>query len=199
MLTSWQEPTVVIIVVDVEGIDADLAAGAVACPRCGTPLRPWSYARTRTIRQFDGSGLRVRPRRARCPSCGQTQVLLAGSMLPRRADATAVVGAALTARARGCGSAAIAAELHRPVSTVRRWLAGVSGEHLSWLRRRGVDYAVHLDPQVLVDESYHPGELAQALSALAAAAAAWRRRFASTVEVWTLIGVFTAGRLLTPV
>ncbi|MEU0157143.1 hypothetical protein [Micromonospora fulviviridis] len=82
---------------------------------------------------------------------------------------------------------------------MRRWLAGVSGEHLSWLRRRGVDYAVHLDPQVLVDESYHPGELAQALSALAAAAAAWRRRFTSTVEVWTLIGVFTAGRLLTPV
>ncbi|MEU0157142.1 hypothetical protein [Micromonospora fulviviridis] len=93
MLTSWQEPTVVIIVVDVEGIDADLAAGAVACPRCGTPLRPWSYARTRTIRQLDGSGLRVRPRRARCPSCGQTQVLLA------RFDAAAACG---RDRGRGC-------------------------------------------------------------------------------------------------
>jgi hypothetical protein len=38
--------------------------------------------------------------------------------------------------------------------------------------------------------------LVQALSALVAAG---RRRFTATVELWTLIGVFTAGRLLTPV
>jgi hypothetical protein len=110
-----------------------------------------------------------------------------------------VVGAALAARARGRGSAAIAAQLHRPASTVRRWLTGVRGEHLSWLRRRGVERAVDLDRQVLVEEVYQPDELAQALSALVAAAVAWRHRFTATVEVWTLIGVFTAGRLLAPV
>ena len=187
-----------IIVVDVDRIDADLAAGRVPCPGCATPLRPWSYARARTVRQLDGSGLRLRPRRARCPGCGRTQVLLPGSVLPRRADATAVIGAALAARAAGRGSAAIAAQLHRPASTVRRWLAGVRGDHLSWLRRSGVEHAVDLDPQVLVEEGYQPGELAQALSALVAAAVAWRRRFTAAVEMWTLIGVFTAGRLLTP-
>jgi hypothetical protein len=126
-------------------------------------------------------------------------VLLPGSVLPRRADATAVIGAALAGRARGRGSAAIAAQLHRPASTVRRWFAGVRGDHLSWLRRRGIERAVDLDPQVLVEEGYQPGELGQALSALVAAAIAWRRRFTATVEMWTLIGVFTAGRLLTPV
>jgi transposase-like protein len=199
MLTSWQEPTVVIMVVDVERIDADLAAGRVACPGCGTALWPWSYARVRTVRQLDGSGLRLRPRRARCRGCGRTQVLLPGSVLPRRADATAVIGAALAARVRGLGSTAIAALVRRPVSTVRRWLARARGEHLSWLRRRGVGYAVDLDPQVMVEEGYQPGELGQALSALVAAAIAWRRRFGTAVEMWTLIGVFTAGRLLTPV
>jgi hypothetical protein len=44
----------VIIVVEVDRIDADLAAGLVACPGCATALRPWSYARVRTIRQLDG-------------------------------------------------------------------------------------------------------------------------------------------------
>jgi hypothetical protein len=38
-------------------------------------------------------------------------------------------------------AARIAARLHRPVSTVRRWLRGARGEHTEWLYRRGVQRA----------------------------------------------------------
>ncbi|MFU8854531.1 hypothetical protein ACNAW0_26665 [Micromonospora sp. SL1-18] len=47
-----------------------------------------------------------------------------------------------------------------------------------------------LDPQ--------PTALGDALVALAAAVTAWRRRFARHARAWTLIGVFTRGRLLIP-
>jgi hypothetical protein len=40
--------------------------------------------------------------------------------------------------------------------------------------------------------------LGDALCALTAAVLAWRRRFARPVQTWTLIGAFTAGRLLAP-
>jgi hypothetical protein len=92
----------------------------VARPRCAGRLRPWAWARPRPIRQLDGSILVIRPRRVRCAACRHTQVLLPTSCLPRRADATAVIGAALLASTAGSGHRTIAAELHRSVSTVWR-------------------------------------------------------------------------------
>jgi hypothetical protein len=89
----------VIVVLDVERVEADLARGAITCPRCAASLRPWSWASPRRIRQLDGSIRLVRPRRARCASCRRTQVLLPASCLPRCGDATEVVGAALVAKA----------------------------------------------------------------------------------------------------
>lgn len=188
-----------IVVADPDQVDADLAAGALGCPRCGGRLRPWSYAAVRRVRRLGTATQTVRPRRARCASCGTTQVLLPGYLLPRRADAAEVIGAALVAKADGRGWRRIAADLHRPPATVRRWLRAARGPHLAWLRGRGVQTAARLAPEVLTDLDAQPTELADTLAALAAAVTAWRRRFARHAAAWTLIGMFTAGRLLTPI
>lgn len=195
---SWREYTRMIIVAEPDRVEDDLAAGVLACPRCSGVLRPWSHAATRRVRQLDGSTRAIRPRRTRCIACRATQVLLPGSLLPRRADATEVIGAALLAKAQGRGWRRIAADLGRPPGTVRRWLRAARGRHLAWLHRRGVERAAVLHPDVLAGLDAQPTELGDALLALAAAVAAWRHRFARHAGAWTLIGVFTGGRLLTP-
>lgn len=187
-----------IIAVDSDQAEEDLIAGRLACPRCRAPLRAWAYAARRRVRRLNAPDLVVRPRRARCSACGATQVILPAACLPRRADATEVVGAALLAKARGNGYRRIARDLQRSVSTVRRWLRRVDGEHVEWLRRRAVDRAHLLDVEVLGHLDPQANPLTDALAALGAAVAAWRRRFARHAEAWTLIGVFTGGRLLGP-
>lgn len=187
-----------IIVVDADQAERDLADGRLACPRCRGALRAWAHAAPRRVRRLDAPDLFVRPRRARCAACGATQVLLPASCLPRRADATEVVGAALLAKALGHGYRRIARDLRRPASTVRRWLRRARGGHVEWLRRRGVDRAHQLDMEVLAHLDPQRTDLADALAALGAAVAAWRRRFARHAPAWTLIGVFTGGRLLGP-
>jgi hypothetical protein len=69
---------------------------------------------------------------------------------------------------------------------------------VEWLRRRGIDRAHLLDLEVLAHLEPQRTELADALAVLGAAVAAWRRRFARHAAAWTLIGVFTGGRLLGP-
>jgi hypothetical protein len=86
------------------------AAGAIACLSCGAALRPWGHARARRVRDLTTTAL-LRPRRARCSACRATHVLLSGTVLPRRADTTAVIGTALLAGARGAGHRQIAADL----------------------------------------------------------------------------------------
>jgi Domain of unknown function (DUF6431)/Homeodomain-like domain len=188
----------VIMVLDAGQAEVDLAAGALGCPRCGGVLRPWAWAATRPVRRLDGSSWRVRPRRARCQACRSTQVLLPAACLPRRADAAEVVGAALLAKARGAGHRRIAAELRRPPATVRRWLRAVRGGHSRWLRAQGIEQAHRFDPGSLAHLSAQPGELGDALAALAAAVHACHSRLDSRAPAWTLIGVFTRGRLLAP-
>ena len=188
-----------ILVRDECRVDTDLAAGALACPRCTGRLRPWAWATARRIRQLDGSTRLVRPRRARCAACRHTQVLLPASCLPRRADATAVIGAALLASAAGRGHRAIAADLHRPASTVRRWLRQVRGRHVDWLRRRGLAAAYRVDPDVLGDLAAQPTALGDAVQAFAGAVRAHRRRIEQHIEPWPLINILVGGRLLTPV
>jgi Domain of unknown function (DUF6431) len=101
----------VILVAEPDQVAADLTAGTLACPRCGGQLRPWAHAVARRVRQLDGSTSTQRPRRARCATCRATQVLLPGSLLPRRADAAEVIGTALVAKADGRGWRRIAADL----------------------------------------------------------------------------------------
>lgn len=191
-----------IVVADLLQVEADLAAGRLACPDCSGRLRGWGHARTRSVRQRYGAALRVRPRRVRCPVCPRTRVLLPGICLPRRADATEVIGAALVAKANGHGHRRIAADLDRPVSTVRRWLrAAREDAHLERLRIRGTQTAVMVDIDGAVVARIAPAgsQLGDALTALTAAVVAIRRRFpAFAASDWALIAVIAAGRLLAP-
>ena len=127
-------------IADPDRAETALAAGALACPGCTRPLRPWGHAHTRTVRDHGTTVLALRPRRARCRTCRVTHVLLPAAATPRHADSTAVIGSALLASARGTGYRRIAAELDRPLSTVRRWVRAVRDPgHLEWLRRQGVE------------------------------------------------------------
>src|SRR2546426_10415524 len=92
---------------DPERVEADLSAGAVACPGCGGRLARWGFARLRSLRGEAGP-LMVRPRRGRCRSCRSTQVLLPDVALVRRVDAVAVIGQALMSATSGFGHRMIA-------------------------------------------------------------------------------------------
>lgn len=187
-----------LIVLDVEAAEVDLAAGRLSCPTCPGTLRAWSWAQARRVR-IRGAATRVlRPRRVRCGRCRRTQVLLPSWCLPRRADALEVIGGALVANADGRGHRRIAADLGRPASTVRRWLRRVRGPHLTWLYRRGVDVAFAHHQDVLNRTKPARNALGDMLTALCAAVVAFRRTLRRHVDAWPLIGVITRGRLLTP-
>ena len=176
-----------------------LAAGALACPGCARPLRLWGHARTRTVRDHGTTTLALRPRRARCRTCRVTHVLLPTVATLRRADSTAVIGSALLASARGTGYRRIAAQLDRPLSTVRRWIRAVRDPaHVEWLRAQGVQWLALVDRDVLGGLRPEATRLGEALTALAAAAVALRVRLAPRVPAWTLIGQITHGRLVAP-
>ena len=93
---------------DLVGVDIALRAGELVGPCCRGSLTPWGHARERVVRGEHGERERLRPRRARCGSCQTTHVLLPASGLSRRADAVAVIGAALIAKAAGRGHRRIA-------------------------------------------------------------------------------------------
>ena len=184
-----------------------LQAGRMSCPRCPGRLRPFGHGRTRTVRGRGTTTLRVTPRRARCPSCGGTQILLPTTLTVRRADSTEVIGAALAAKAGGVGFRAIAATLDRPASTVRSWLRRVPGGHARWLYERAVQRSVEIDRELLVGPGPYstlpghrkfPTMLGQALNLLAGAALRYREQLGLPDAPWALIGFFAQGRLLAP-
>jgi Domain of unknown function (DUF6431) len=176
-------------------VETDLAAGAIACPGCGAALRPWGHARPRRVRDLTTTR-QLRPRRARCSGCRATHVLLPGTVLPRRADTTAVIGTALLASARGAGHRQIAADLARPAVTVRRWLRAVRGEHLEWLRVQAIERLARLDRDVISTLAPTGTRLGDALNALAAAALTQQTRLAPHVPAWDLVAAVTRWRLL---
>lgn len=185
-----------LIVADAELACADLAEARLMC-RCGGRLRRWGHAAPRSIRALDGTIVRLRPRRARCTGCHATHVLLPGWCLPRHGDSAQTIGAVLVAKAAGHGWRTIAAQLGRPDATVRRWLPRARGQHATWLYRQGVTHAAALHADVLNHTKPADNMLADALTALAAAVAAWRHRFADhAMPTWTLVVAFTDGRLL---
>lgn len=159
-------------------------------------LRPYGHARNRTVRGLGDTRLTVWPRRARCAGCGRTQVLLPAALSARRADAVEVIGAALTAKAAGSGYRTIAAQLGRPVSTVRRWLRRMPQSHAQWLYEQAVQHAFRLNPDILAHPKPWPSLLGWSLNILTGAALAYRQRADSDLPPWTLIGLFTRGNLL---
>ncbi|SHI99767.1 Homeodomain-like domain-containing protein [Tessaracoccus bendigoensis DSM 12906] len=139
-----------IVVASLQQAETLLDARQLACPSCDGALTPHGHGRTRTVRGVGTDRVTVTPRRTRCVSCVATHVLLPTYLVLRRADTVEVVGAALTAKARGDGHRTIAARLGRPVSTVRRWLRRAQdGSHPGWLREQGVQHAYRADPDIL--------------------------------------------------
>jgi len=109
---------------DGAAVENALCSGGFCCPLlgCGQVLGPWGWARERVVR---GAG-RLRPRRARCRGCRSTHVLLPASVVLRRADAVAVIGLALLAKAGGAGHRRTAEQLGLPASTVRGWFRRIT-------------------------------------------------------------------------
>jgi Domain of unknown function (DUF6431) len=182
---------------DAAGVERLLSAGRLKCPECGGRLGGWGHARPRVIRGAGEVRWRLRPRRARCPGCGRTHVLLPVSVLARRADVVSVIGAALAGGAAGQGHRRIAEQLGRPGCTVRGWLRRFASR-AGGLRLVFTRLLCELDADPLM-----PGpagsELADAVSAVLAAAAAVARRWGQAalgLSPWELAAAVTSARLL---
>ena len=93
---------------DRDEVERQLAGGELACSSCGGVLGGWGNGRLRRVRVAEGPDEEMVPRRSRCRQCGATHVLLPALCLLRRADAAAVIGAALEAGAAGDGHRKIA-------------------------------------------------------------------------------------------
>lgn len=99
---------------------ADLAAGLLACPSCGSGrLRRRGFARKRETRVPCGRRMLLAPRRGRCEACGATHALLLSRCAPRRADGAETIAAGLILAAGGAGSGRIGAEPGIPAATAR--------------------------------------------------------------------------------
>jgi hypothetical protein len=182
---------------DAGEVERWLARGGLACPACRGRLCPWGYGRGRVVRDDGAARWRLRPRRARCAGCGVTHVLLPVSVLERRADAAAVIGAALMRAAAGWGHRRVAERLGRSASTVRGWLRRFRAR-AGPLREVFTALLCTLDAEPLL-----PGpagsSVADAVAAIVAAAGAVARRWAVlAVSPWLVAAAVTSGRLLAP-
>ena len=152
----------------------------------------------RVLRGFAATVLRVRPRRAVCPQCQVTHVLMPVAALSRRADLAEVIGAALAAKATGTGIAVIAARLGRHADTVRGWLRRFT----MLADRLRVLFTVLLvdtgpDPQVPAESgSPFADAVAAILGARVAVVSRWP--MLGTVPPWQIACAVTQGRLLAP-
>ena len=131
---------------DSASVDTELLAGRLSCPDCASELAPWGHAAERAVRRGSAEE-RVRPRRSRCRLCRHTHVLLPDTTLLRRRDHVEVVGAALEARARGCGYRVVAGALRRSSSTVRNWLRAFA-RLAEQVRTQFTALAYALDPEL---------------------------------------------------
>ena len=182
---------------DADGVEASLRAGLLVCPSCTGSLSPWGFARGRSLRTAEGV-VWLRPRRSMCVGCGRTHVLLSLVGLLRRADAAAVIGAAVVGRAAGLGHRRIATGLALASSTVRGWLRRFASL-AEPIRAAFTVLARDLDPDpspIEATGSVFADAAAAVLSAAAAAVGRWP--FVLTVSAWEFAGAVTNGRLLSP-
>jgi hypothetical protein len=182
---------------DRDEVERLLAGGELACPSCGGVLGGWGNGRLRRVRTAEGPDAVLVPRRSRCRRCRSTHVLLPAWCLLRRADAAAVIGAALEAAAGGDGHRKIAGLAGRPASTVRGWLRRFAGR----AEEVRVFFTVLL-ARTAPDPVMPAGAagLAAAVSAVAGAAAAVTARWPllGEVPVWTAASAASGGLLLAP-
>ena len=175
-----------------------LGNGLLPCPGCGGRLGGHGHAARRRVAGAGRVAVAVRPRRARCASCGVTHVLLPAWLLARRCDATAVIGDMLSRAARGQGFRSIAAASGVPEGTVRdrlRRFRKSAGRVRGFFTR--LAGALAPDPVPLEPAGSPLGDAVVAVAAAAAAAAGrWPGMLA--VSGWELAAVLTAGSLLSP-
>jgi hypothetical protein len=179
----------VLLYLDPERADADLAARRLACPSCAAGrLAPWSYARPRVVALLGGRRVRLTPRRARCTGCRRTQVLLPTWCVPRRGHAVEVIAVALAQRLAGAGPRLIGERLGVAADTVRGWLRRVV-LRADQLRRAATGHLHLLDPAAAPPEPTGSG-LGDAIAALGAATRAATRRLgpARARQGWALLG-----------
>lgn len=184
---------------DRAGVEELLSSGWLACPGCGGRLRRWGHARRRVVRDTGAGRWWLVPRRARCAGCGCTHVLLPASVLARRADAAAVIGAALAGAAAGLGHRKVAERAGRPAATVRGWLRRFAARAEA-LRSAFTGVLCALDPDPLLPAPAG-SPAADAVAAIVAAAGAAVRRWgrgALALSPWELAGAVTGGLLLAP-
>jgi hypothetical protein len=179
-------------------VESRLVSGKVDCPDCLGALRPWGWARPRGVHGVAGV---LHPRRARCPACLVTHVLLPVTVLLRRAYAVEVIGAALLARAGGSGHRVIGPALGVPAATVRGWLR-VMGARLEAVRTWLLQVAHRAGVDQLVPKA-QGSPWRDVLAALGAATAAVTGRFGvlgvlGPVTAWQVAVACSAGRLLAP-
>jgi hypothetical protein len=179
------------------GVESLLGDGLLWCPGCGGRLGGWGHAVLRRVFTAGRLAVAVRPRRARCSSCGTTHVLLPAWLLVRRCDGTAVIGDMLARAARGQGFRSIAAASGVPEDTVRdrlrRFRSPAGRVRERFTRLAGVLAA---DPVPLDPAGSVAGDAVVAVAAAAVAAAG--RWPALTVSAWELAAVVTMGSLLSP-
>lgn len=182
---------------DRDEVERQLAGGELACPSCGGVLGGWGNGVTRRVRQLDGPDEIVTPRRSRCRGCRATHVLLPARLLSRRADAGAVIGRALEAKASGSGHRVVAGLLGRPESTVRGWLRALARNAVR-VRERFTSLAASLvtDPPLPAPAGSPAADAVAAVAA--AAAAAVLLPGVSAVARWELASAVTCGLLLAP-
>ena len=178
-------------------VEEMLGNGLLSCPGCGGRLGGWGHAVRRRVFTAGRVAVGVRPRRARCSSCGVAHVVPPAWLLARRCDGTAVIGEMLARAARGQGFRSIAAASGVPEDTVRTGCAG------SGPRRQGAG-------------ALHPAGRGLGGGPGAAGPGGQRRRGrggggrcgggrgrgpwpALTVSAWELAAVVTMGSLLSPV
>jgi len=183
---------VLIVRTEAAAVEADLMAGRLTCPNCSCRLRPWGHGVEREVRLLACSEQR-RLRRSICRTCEITHVLVPEDSLARRRDGVEVIGAALTASARGESHRAIAARLERPMTTVRGWLRRF-GMRAAAVREHFTAWAHAIDPSH--DRLYMGGTAPQdALEAIGVLAVVAVRRFGPRAA-WPLASLVTGGGLL---
>ncbi len=172
--------------------EAELLGGRLFCPSCNGVLRPWGYARFRTIRMRDDTKT-LCPRRSRCRDCLKTSVLLPDYLLVRRVDEAAVIGSALVQKAGGLGHRKIALNICRPETTVRGWIRRFR-ENSEILLEHFTNWALVLD--VTLSEIAPAGSLFEdAISAIGIAVRSLSIRFGPK-PLWSQMSAMCGGRLL---
>jgi hypothetical protein len=125
-------------------------------------------------------------------------VLLPAWLLLRRADAAAVIGAALEAAAAGAGHRRIAGLLGRPASTVRGWLRRFAGR-AEPVRAFFTVLLARTAPDPVMPAGA-AGPVAAAVQSIAGAALAVAARWPLVGEVpaWAAASAASGGLLLAP-